>query len=548
MPFSLRSTLPILLTASLAAQTHWPPPPTPAGNPTTPSKVLLGKALFWDEQLSSTGTSACGSCHIPAHGGADPRALSAVNPGPDGVHGTADDRHASPGVPANLGNGVYDWVQGFGSGLQVTPRTAPSMINAAYLTSLFWDGRVDDGVFRDPLTNQVVLGGGAELENLIAQPPLNDVEMGHPGRTWADVVTRVQTVAPLALASNLGAPLQAFVAGQGYAQLFQQVYGSPGVDAPRIVMAIAAYLRTLVSDRSPYDDFLAGTGTLPAPAMQGLTLFTVFCSRCHTNLDNGVLAGGPRLIEFRNSGVRTIAEDRGRGAITAQAADDGKFKVPDLRNVALRGPFFHNGGQPTLADVLLFYNRGGDFHVNQDVFVQIIQNQLSATDRADLLALLNTFTDPRVQNEIAPFDRPTLFPAGANHNLTFGTGTPGTGGLAPRAIAVAAPRLGAMVTVAVDGAQPNGAALLGWDLAGSPQPTTYAGLDVHLALTPAASLAFAGYLLGGNGPGSGHLSRAFALPANPAFAGVTLYGQWLVADPAGPSGFAATGGFRLLTF
>ena len=75
--FALPSAV-LCLGASFAqAQTHFPPPPTPAANPTTAEKALLGKALFWDEQLSSSRTVACGTCHRHDHGGCDPRAPGA---------------------------------------------------------------------------------------------------------------------------------------------------------------------------------------------------------------------------------------------------------------------------------------------------------------------------------------------------------------------------------------------------------------------------------------------------------------------------------------
>src|ERR1041385_2742495 len=79
-------------------QTFFVPPTDPAGNPTTPQKALLGKALFWDEQLSASRPVACGTCHVFGHGGGDPRSANVTHPGPDGVFGTADDIHGSPGV------------------------------------------------------------------------------------------------------------------------------------------------------------------------------------------------------------------------------------------------------------------------------------------------------------------------------------------------------------------------------------------------------------------------------------------------------------------
>jgi len=107
-----------------------PPVPTPPQNLPTEAKRILGKVLFWDEQLSSDNTMACGTCHIPSQGGTDPRV--GRHPGPDGILNTPDDKLGSFGVmrmDANL-NPIEDPI--FGFDVQVTERTAPSMINAAY--------------------------------------------------------------------------------------------------------------------------------------------------------------------------------------------------------------------------------------------------------------------------------------------------------------------------------------------------------------------------------------------------------------------------------
>jgi cytochrome c peroxidase len=88
----------------------------------------------------------------------------------------------------------------------------------------------------------------------------------------------------------------------------------------------------------------------------------------------------------------------------------GAFKVPGLRNIELTGPYFHNGGQATLQQVVQFYNRGGDFgDVNQaqlDADIHFLG--LTATEQANLVAFLKTLTDQRVRDERAPFDHPAL--------------------------------------------------------------------------------------------------------------------------------------------
>ena len=91
------------------------PPIAPAGNPVTAAKAYLGKTLFWDEQLSSTKTVACGTCHRPAEGGSDPRTSDTTrNAGYDNTFGTADDIFGSPGVPVNYSDGNYGWSSQFG--------------------------------------------------------------------------------------------------------------------------------------------------------------------------------------------------------------------------------------------------------------------------------------------------------------------------------------------------------------------------------------------------------------------------------------------------
>lgn len=117
------------------------PPTAPAGNNVTATKTYLGKVLFWEEQLSSTRTVSCGTCHINGTGGSDPNSvvgdLASTNPGPDGLFGTGDDITASPGIPSNILDGTYQSNVSFGLNSQVTTRKANSTINSAYPELLF---------------------------------------------------------------------------------------------------------------------------------------------------------------------------------------------------------------------------------------------------------------------------------------------------------------------------------------------------------------------------------------------------------------------------
>ncbi|MEO6595126.1 MAG: cytochrome-c peroxidase, partial [Planctomycetota bacterium] len=272
----------LLLLTNLLAQAILPPPPVPAGNPMTPEKVMLGKLLFWDEQLSSSRSVGCGSCHILRHDGTDPR-VDSLHPGLDGVFGTADDVFGSPGVLFHDAAGAPRPSLQFGIEVQITHRRAPSVINAAYATKLFVDGRADD-VFRDPVSGAVVLASGGTLENQIAEPPVSEVEMGHIGRTWTDVANTLPTLKPLDLATTVPRAMTRFIGGRTYDALFTQVFGSPGITPVRIIFAIASYERSLISDRSPFDLYLAGQGQLSPLAQQGLQRFQTLCASCHTDL------------------------------------------------------------------------------------------------------------------------------------------------------------------------------------------------------------------------------------------------------------------------
>jgi len=261
------------------------PPPVPPGNPLTPAKVNLGKALFWDEQLSSSRTVACGTCHRAETGGSDPRSVSglagATAPGPDGTLGTADDITGSPGVVLTDAGGAYDEAAVFGLGVQVTTRHAPSFINAAYAPNLFWDGRART-TFLDPVSGDTVLFAGGALENQCTAPPVSSVEMAHEGRAWTDAAARIAAVQPLALAAFIPAPLQGWIGTRRYPQLFAEAFGSSDVTPARIALAIAAYERTQFSNQARIDSMIAGTATLTPRQQAGQGLFVGSgCAGCH---------------------------------------------------------------------------------------------------------------------------------------------------------------------------------------------------------------------------------------------------------------------------
>jgi cytochrome c peroxidase len=211
------------------------------------------------------------------------------------------------------------------------------------------------------------------------------------------------------------------------------------------------YEATLVSDNSRFDQFMEGNRSALSPLEQrGMDRFTGKggCSHCHSGAEltdaavsnvqsHGVveqLVGGRwHDVGFHNIGVRPTTDDLGIGAgdpsglaslSVAQLASqglvkgtavpagapvsvNGAVKTPTLRNIELTAPFFVNGGQATLSQVVDFYSRGGDFP-SADLDPELERAGFSADDKAAVVAFLKSLTDERVRAQSAPFDHPSL--------------------------------------------------------------------------------------------------------------------------------------------
>ena len=513
------------------------PPPVPPGNPVTAAKAFLGKTLFWDEQLSSTRTVACGSCHFATNGGSDSRSSNAArstNPGVDGVFNTADDVFASPGVPSNNFNGTYNWSSVYGFAEQVTGRKSRSYIDAAYSNLLFWDGRAS-GTFTDPISGAVVLQNGAALESQVLGPPVSATEMAHTVRDWNDVASRVSVSKPLALSPSIPAGLKAWIGGRTYPELFLEVFGSSDVTPARIALAVATFERTVYSDRTPFDAAVSQIAPLDPAETRGQGVFNGNgCNVCH---------GGTLFSDnaFHNIGVRPQTEDTGRGGITGNVNNIGEFRTPSLRNVALRGPYFHNGSKATLADVVEFYNRGGDFDAPNINHNLIRPRNLSPQQKLDLIAFLTRpLTDPRVAAATAPFDRPTLYGESNRVPQIVGSGVSGSGGNVPQVMAIEPPLLGnPNFTVAVSRALGQAQAVL---VINSSDPGAGPGIPAT------GSFARISVQLSGSGAGQGFGSISLPIPNNVALLGSTFFGRWYVSDPNAVGGVAVTPAFRMTMF
>ncbi|MDI1290210.1 MAG: cytochrome-c peroxidase, partial [bacterium] len=222
----------VALTASYLAFATVPPVPVPPENPITESKRVLGKILFWDEQLSTSGSVSCGTCHTPTRGGSDNRIARSA--GDDGVLNTPDDVLGSAGIIRS--DSVNDYARDpiFGLAPQITDRAANAVINAAFAPELFWDGRAR-GRFNDPQTGAVAINAGGALENQAVGPIINNVEMAHAGVDWTNVVDRLERVRPLDLATTVPPDVDAVISPQTtYADLFASAFGDGAITARRI--------------------------------------------------------------------------------------------------------------------------------------------------------------------------------------------------------------------------------------------------------------------------------------------------------------------------
>ncbi len=520
------------------------PPPVPAGNPITAAKVYLGKALFWDEQMSSTRTVACGTCHTAHGGGDDLRAFTSpstsTNPGIDQFFGGADDIVASKGVPQTNLDGTYLMSSTYGLKEQVTGRSSVSYLNAGYSTLLFWDGRASD-TFRDPITNAIILNTGGALESQVLGPPVSSVEMAHTGRDWNQVAARVAESKPLAIATNIPTALNTWIGGRSYPSLFNEAFGTSDVTPVRIAMAIATYERTLYTDQAPVDLANAGITPLTPQENNGRNLFVQNeCAVCHAGSVTAVTNGAGA---FRYIGVRPQNDDTGRFQVTGTNGDLGRFKIPILRNVELRGTFMHNGRFNTLDQVVAFYARGGDFNApnkDPDVRLRPVLNG-SAQQQADIVAFLKRpLTDPRVTAELPPFDRPTLYSESARVPQVTGSGRVGSGGFTPAITAISPPFAGnPNFTISVSGALGNADAVL---VINSSDP------GAGLVIPSSGSFARVVTTTQNTGAGNGWASVSLPLSGTVRTLGKTFYARWYVVDPSSLAGFSVSQAVKFTVF
>ncbi|MFN7929638.1 MAG: cytochrome c peroxidase [Blastocatellia bacterium] len=322
---------PLGVAIALAAPLGLPPVPLPADNPPTAAAIALGRKLYFEKQLSSDNTLACANCHSPY------------------IH-FGDGLPTASGVKAQRGK-----------------RNTPSVLNAAYYTAQFWDGRA------------------ATLEEQAGMPIANPIEMNLPHEVC---VTKLSAI-------------------QSYRDEFAQVFGPGPITMDKVQKAIASFERTLVSGNSPFDKYQYGgdkTALSPA-AIRGLAVFTDKdkgnCATCHTIEEKFALFTDNKFHNL-GSGMNASGEltDEGRFAQTKQEVDRGAFRTPTLRNIAKTAPYLHDGSLKTLKEVIDFYIGGGNANPQLDKEMKPLK--LSAQEREDLLAFLESLTGELPPNAEAP--------------------------------------------------------------------------------------------------------------------------------------------------
>jgi len=290
----------------------------PDDNPYSADKVELGRLLYFDKRLSSDNSVACASCHAPEKAFTDGAAVST-------------------GISGQKGG-----------------RSAPTVINRAYSTSQFWDGRADS------------------LEEQAKGPIANPIEM------TAEKEADAAHESSLKRLRGVG----------GYVKRFEQVFGGKKFDIDHVAKAIATFERTVYSGNAPFDRHNAGEkDALTAEQERGMNLFfnKTACDSCHLgfNFTDG---------SYVNIGIGMDRDepDLGRYIVSGRDEDRGAFKTPTLREIEHTGPYMHDGSLKTLEEVVEHYDKGGTKNPYLDRRIKPLK--LTKQEKSDLVAFLKALS------------------------------------------------------------------------------------------------------------------------------------------------------------
>jgi cytochrome c peroxidase len=300
----------------------------PEDNPYSAAKVELGRFLYFDKRLSSDGTVACASCHAPDKGFTD-------------------------GSPFSTGIGG-----------QKGGRSAPTVINRAYSTLQFWDGRAES------------------LEAQAKGPIANPIEMTSEKTAEAAHAATIQRLTKV----------------PGYVKQFEQVFGAKSFTIDHVAKAIATFERTVLSGNAPFDRYNEGDKkAMSESQVRGMNIFfnKAACDSCHLgfNFTDG---------SYVNIGIGMDKKDPdlGRHAVSKKDEDKGAFKTPTLREIEHTGPYMHDGSLKSLEEVVEHYNRGGIKNEYLDQRMKPLK--LTEQDKKDLVAFLKALSGEGWQHIKSP--------------------------------------------------------------------------------------------------------------------------------------------------
>jgi cytochrome c peroxidase len=334
----------------------FPMPDLPRDNPLTVERVALGRALFFDRRLSGNNEQSCAGCHSPDIA-------------------FTDGRKTARGAEGDFG-----------------PRNTMPLLNLAWKSQFFWDGRA------------------SSLREQVLVPIQNPIEMHESLTNLVLKLRSSRREEALTKKSEIGnrkseiemSLLTSAATNEDYPALFATAFGSSEITAEKISLALENYLLTLTSFDAKFDRVLRGQEKFTTQEQRGFELFSTEydprrgqygadCFHCH---------GGPlfQSQSFANNGLDSIFTDLGREKVTGKVADAGKFAVPSLRNVALTAPYMHDGRFKTLDEVVEHYCTGMKRSTTLDPNLAKHPDgglPLSADDKHALVSFLKTLTDQK---------------------------------------------------------------------------------------------------------------------------------------------------------
>ncbi|MBL8020286.1 MAG: di-heme enzyme [Leptospirales bacterium] len=322
----------------------------------TPARVELGRHLFYDKRLSLNQAQSCASCHKQELGFTDGR------------------------------------VRAQGSTGQTHPRNTLGLANVGYFESLTW---FNPDLHR--LDNQTLIPFFAE-----------------------DTST---TIRELAISGKEHVITERLDSNPEYRQMFRAAFPGAAADVIHIARALSAFQTTLISYQTPYE-----LGTMSESAQRGKALFyseSTGCFHCHGgrdfNLDDRAgklwfqnvglynVAGKGDYPDVAVHGVSAARATQGLSLVTEKQEDRGKFRTPSLRNVAVTGPYMHDGSVATLEDVIEIFDQAGrnvqaapftgDGRKNPNKDPRVRPLGLTAAQKSDLIEFLRALTDECFLNE-----------------------------------------------------------------------------------------------------------------------------------------------------